>query len=543
MKALDAFINQARFLIIDDEITNVCLLEETLIDEGLHDFVSTTDPREALSLFRAHQPDIILLDLMMPYLSGFEVLDQINSLLPPDQIVPVIILTADITPETRNRALRSGARDFLTKPLDPDELVLRCRNLLEIRHLHLGLEQQKKKLEERIEQTSTTLETTLEELKSSRRLSHYQDRLRAFGEMTGGVIHDFNNCLSILKGYSDLLQMDGMLSDSNNALEMLAHMSTAAADAAGVVSRLRHFYRPEDNRDETYLPEDISKLLKEAAELSRMKRSANAAGREMKIDLKFELGRTSPVLCNAQQVREIFINMIFNSIDAMPEGGQITLRCAESDKDVRVEIEDTGIGMPEEVRQRCLDPFFSTKGEAGTGLGLAMVSRIVAEHGGRLDIRSQPEVGTTFSIDFPHSPDRVEQPRLNHNRAHQPLRILFAEDNESVRNVVKRFLEADGHAVEAFANGWDASEAFVPGRYDLVVTDLSMPRMNGESLADHIKAISPATPIIMITGFDALMLPGGGTPASVDSLRSKPVSRNDLNQAISEAFAAQGLPS
>ncbi|MEQ1840494.1 MAG: response regulator, partial [Verrucomicrobiales bacterium] len=130
MKALETFIKQARFLIVDDEITNVCLLEETLIDEGLNEFVSTTDSRKAADLFREFQPDIVLLDLMMPYLSGFEVLDRINSLIPPDQLVPVIILTADITPATRNRALKSGARDFLTKPLDPDELILRCRNLL-----------------------------------------------------------------------------------------------------------------------------------------------------------------------------------------------------------------------------------------------------------------------------------------------------------------------------------------------------------------------------------------------------------------------------
>ncbi len=542
MKALETFIKQARFLIVDDEITNVCLLEETLIDEGLNEFVSTTDSRKAVELFREYQPDIVLLDLMMPYLNGFEVLDRINSLIPPDQLVPVIILTADITPATRNRALKSGARDFLTKPLDPDELILRCRNLLEMRHLHIGLEQQKRKLEARIEQTSVSLETTLEELKLSRSLSLYQDRLHVFAEMTGGVIHDFNNCLSILKGYSDLLQMEGMLDDPGNALEMLGHMSTAASDAAGVVGRLRHFYNPDKN-DDKCLPEDLSGLLKEAADLSRMKWEAGAAGSDLTIDLRFELDHTAPLLCNAAQVREMFINVIFNAIDAMPSGGIITLRSIDTESGVHIEIEDTGIGMPEEIRLKCLDPFFSTKGEKGTGLGLAMVNRIVAEHGGTLSIRSRTGEGTVFLIDLPRSANRTGQTGMTLSRIHRPLRILFAEDNDSVREVVRRFLEADGHSVTAVANGWDASNVFSPDHHDLVVTDLSMPRMNGESLADHIKAISPATPVIMITGFDSLMLPGGSTPASVDSLRSKPVSRNDLNQAISEAFAAQGLPS
>jgi len=535
MKALEDFIDGATFLVVDDEFTNVCLVEETLAEEGWTHVVSTTDSRDVVDLYREHQPDLILLDLMMPHLSGFEVLGKLHERIPPDELLPVIILTADVTRETRHRALRSGARDFLTKPLDPDELVGRCRNLLEMRYLHQGLRRRTEQLENRVDESEAHLDHTLEELERSQRLAFYQERLHTFGELAGGMIHDFNNCLAILQGYSDVLQMDGMLSQRETALEMLAHMSTAAQDAANVVSRLRHFYQPEDAEDQM-TSADLKVLLEEAVDLSRMKLAAKSAGARGDIDIALHADTMPAVLCNPSQIREVLINMIFNAIDAMPEGGTITLSSHRRDSSALIEVADTGAGMTEDVVQKCLHPFFSTKGEAGTGLGLAMVNRIVTSHGGRLDVRSTPGEGATFSIELPFAGEEaLERQRLSRHLDRE-LRILFAEDNESVNRVVTRFLRADGHTVDAAGDGGEAMQLFAERSYDLVVTDLSMPRVSGETLAAHVKKNSPGTPVIMVTGFDALMLPGGKPPTGVDSIHSKPISRRELSLAICDVM-------
>ena len=536
MNSLEDFIRDAVFLIVDDEIGNVCLLEETLEDEGLENHYSTTDPREVVSLFKEHRPDIVLLDLMMPYLNGFEVLDKIHEFLPPDELLPVIVLTADVTAEARHRALASGAKDFLTKPLDPDELVLRCRNLLEMRYLHQGMKRQTEQLEDRVEKGTAHLDKTLQQLEESQKMSVYQDRLHAFAEMAGGVVHDFNNCLSIIQGYGDILKLDGTMDDRVSSVEMLDNITTAAKDAASVVQRLRDFYRPE-NEKPIHAPADLEKLLRETADLSRMKWEARQATGGTSVEIEVIGIPTPPVVCNSAQIREMLVNMVFNSIDAMPEGGRVVLSCRPLESGALLEIRDDGIGMSPEVREKCLDPFFSTKGESGTGLGLSMVGRIVADHEGTIRIESKEGRGTTISIELPYSGNQVSGNTAVTQKPPKNLRILVADDNDAVVLVVRKFLEADGHTVDAVSNGLAALGTFENIRHDLVVTDLSMPRMNGVILAQRIKEIAPETPIIMITGFDALMFPDGDVPSQIDILRSKPISRNELNIAICDVLA------
>src|SRR5215207_8622697 len=177
---------KARILVVDDEPSNVRLLERMLDLFGGIEYRCTTDPREAVSLFAEFQPDLVLTDLHMPHLDGYQLMSQFQQLIPDDSFLPIVVLTADITAETRRKALATGASDFITKPLDTTEVQLRLRNLLENRFLNVRLEDQ-------VRQRTSELEDALQQLQAAQQQVVKQERLSALGMMAGGIAHDFNN--------------------------------------------------------------------------------------------------------------------------------------------------------------------------------------------------------------------------------------------------------------------------------------------------------------------------------------------------------------
>jgi CheY-like chemotaxis protein len=216
-----------RILIVDDEPANVQLLERILARANFTSVSRTLDSRAVLERLESFRPDLILLDLHMPHLDGFGVLRQLQSAVPPDSFLPVLVLTADITPEAKLRALSGGATDFLSKPLNSAEVVLRVRNLLRMRELHLQVQRQNARLQGVVEQTL-------------RRLHAAEERLPGIEAAASGVVHDVNNALSIILGFGELLLIE---SHSNPAWQpMSAHVETilaAAGEAAETIARLR----------------------------------------------------------------------------------------------------------------------------------------------------------------------------------------------------------------------------------------------------------------------------------------------------------------
>ena len=530
MTTFDEYFKQARFLIVDDEPLNVLLLEQNLEIEGQFNFRSTTDSREALRLFQEFRPDIVLLDLMMPFLDGFAVLKQLRGEISPDENLPIVVLTADISRQTRQRALAAGASDFITKPLDDCELHLRVRNLLETRFLHLGLRRENQSLD------ALVLERT-RELEESQRQAIQQERLHAFSEMAGGVVHDFNNVLMLVCGYTEVLCDMSLENEPEVAHGYLEIVNTAAQDAVQIVERLRHFYRPR-HEDDLFLPTDLRHLIKQVAQLSkpRWKEQASANGREIAVEL--DMPKIPAALCNPSEVREVMLNLIFNAVDAMAYGGVLTLRVGASEGAVFFEVGDTGSGMTEEVRQRCLEPFFSTKGEKGTGLGLAMVQGIIRRHEGKLEIASEVGKGTIFRISLPECRQPAEEQAASADAPSiRSLRILLAEDKEDLSQVIALQLTTDGHTVEQARDGAEALGKLRAAPYDLLLTDLSMPRMNGTVLAAAVRELDLQLPIIMLTGFGAMLLDDGEKPAGVNLLMSKPVTHQKLAAAIARVAA------
>ena len=532
----------AKILVIDDEPSNVRLLERILENFGGLELRCTTDPREAIPIFAEFQPDLVLTDLHMPHLNGYQVMEQLKQIIPDDEFLPIVVLTADITPKTRHDALEAGAIDFITKPLDTNEVKLRVRNLLksrfltkDIRDLNQKLEELNQELEDRVRQRTIELENANEQLRNTRDQAVKQERRLALSMMASGIAHDFNNALTMILGYGELM-LPWFKKNAADAKEhgYLKHIIAAAQDATHIVSRLRDFSRPAE-ADELRAPLEVNTLCEQAIAFTTPKWKAKARAIGATIEVRTDFAETPNVLASAPELRESLTNLIFNAVDAMPSGGTITVSTRAEGPNVRINVTDTGTGMTEEDTARCLEPFFSTKGDQGTGLGLAVVYGIIHRHGGTIEIASEIGRGTTFSLVLPATDQMVttsgddEQAAVN-----RMLSILVVDDQDIICELIAAHLSADGHEPVTVSDSTEALARFEAGNFDLVITDQSMPGMSGEQLAKKIKERKPGAHVIMLTGFGDDLLTDGKAPEGVGRVLSKPVSSEELRRAIFE---------
>lgn len=519
----------AKILVVDDEPSNVRLLERILDLSGGFTYRCTTDPREAIQLFAEFQPDLVLTDLHMPYIDGYALMEQLRQLVPEDSFLPIVVLTADITAETRRRALGTGANDFITKPLDTTEVQLRIRNLLENRFLNL-------RLEEQVRSRTKELEHALDQLQATQEQVVKQERLRALGMMAGGIAHDFNNALTTMLGYGELLlPWISKVAPQSKEHGYIANIVAAAQDAAHVVSRLRDFYRPTEAGD-VRVALDIGQLCKQAVDFTAPKWNVHSKSKGVQIEVRTELAEGLHVLGSAPELREVLTNLIFNSVDAMPEGGCITLRTRALPNQARVDIIDTGSGMTPEERDQCLEPFFTTKGDRGTGLGLAVAYGIIQRHGGQIEIESEKGHGTVFSLLLPMAgPDGLAAQEPDAGTVSRALRVLVVDDQEIICELIAEHLRTDGHEVDFVSEPQLALERVLAGPFDLLITDQSMPGLSGEQLARAVKKEKPALPVILLTGFGEEIKAQGHLPDGIDLVVGKPVSSAELRRAIAEA--------
>jgi CheY-like chemotaxis protein/anti-sigma regulatory factor (Ser/Thr protein kinase) len=275
----------------------------------------------------------------------------------------------------------------------------------------------------------------------------------------------------------------------------------------------------------------------------RWKDIPNRKGIEVR--LKTELApRLTSILGNRTEVREALINLVFNAVDALSEGGNIVIRAAKHGKGAEarrllVEVSDDGTGMTEEQRSHCLEPFYSTKGTEGTGLGLAVVYGVMQRHQGEIKIDSAPGKGTTVRLMFPlpHRPQREIERKDEPPVKLSPLRILCVDDNPSVREALQEMLQQHGHLVESYQSGAEAVTAFKAAleedcRFQLVITDLGMPHMDGKEIARRIKEISRETPVILLSGWSSFMNLDRELPPHIDCVLAKPATMARLLPAI-----------
>ena len=342
----------ARLLIVDDSVANISLLRNILNRLGFTQIDTITDSRETFARLKEFRPDLIILDLNMPHLDGFAVMQQLSKLISRDTFLPVLVLTADATGETKRKALTAGATDLLTKPFNSSELVMRIRNLLHTRFLHLELRAHNESLETKVAERTRELREMQEQVVA-------QERLRAFGEMAGGIVHDFNNALMSVIGYSEmLLNDDDMLRDFKTARGFLQIMNTAGQDASQVISRLRDFYRPREVTD-VFTRIDLNEVIEQAVPLTqpKWKGQALADGRTITVNLDLaklpaDLGQCGGVARGGDEshFQRCRCDAGWRDDYAAEQGGVKA--------GVYLEVSDSGVGMTDEVRAAALSHSF-----------------------------------------------------------------------------------------------------------------------------------------------------------------------------------------
>jgi len=389
----------------------------------------------------------------------------------------------------------------------------------------------------------TALQQAYDDLRQTQQAVMQQERLRALGQMASGIAHDINNAISPVALYTEmLLEQEAGL--SKRTREYLETTQRAIGDVAHTVARMREFYRQHEP-ELVLSPVDLNTLVQQVIDLTRARWADMPQQRGIMIELVLELGKDLPPVAGIEsEIREALINLIFNAVDAMPEGGKLAVRTKITETEsagrhVAVEVTDSGVGMDEDTRRRCLEPFFTTKGERGTGLGLAMVYGVIRRHNAEIELESAVGQGTTVRLGFPVAVNPAEARSAQPDAMPPRLRILSVDDDPLLIKSLRDALEADGHAVVTANGGQEGIDAFRAAEerdehFAVVITDLGMPYVDGRKVATAIKADSPTTPVILLTGWGQRIIAEGDIPPHVDRVLNKPPKLRELRAALAE---------
>jgi len=366
------------------------------------------------------------------------------------------------------------------------------------------------------------------EQKEERERAARADKLRALGQLASGVAHDFNNSLAAILGRAQLLRRQ---IDEPALVRNLDIIQTAAEDAAATVRRIQTFARKSPVKEFELV--DVSSLLNDAIEITRTRWQNEARIRGLEYEVKLDAQKDQGTYGSASELREVFVNLIVNAVDAMPRGGKLCVCCRRENDRLKLKFCDNGMGMADDVRQKVFEPFFSTKGAQGTGLGLSVSYSIIERHAGSISVISEPGKGTIFMIDLPaavaeESVEKVET--ITSDLA--PLRILVVDDELPVRETLAEMLTAVRHKVELAGSGQEALQKMRQHSFDFVFTDLAMPEMDGWETARSIRKDWPDVKIVLVTGYGPNTTPPTGEEHLVDAIIGKPFDFSQVGSTL-----------
>ena len=508
--------NDIKILVVDDEKAICKLLSRLLEREGCKVQVANNG-FDALKLIKSELPKILFTDFKMPGMDGIELMAKAKEL---DSDLPVIFITAYADVPGAVNAIKKGAHDYLPKPFDHLEIA---------RILHRALAE--RKLKRQVKRLSGQLQEQL----------LLSGKMEAAGSLAGGIAHEFNNILATIIGNTELAIGD--IPERSPARECLEEIRSASERAKEVVRQLLGFARKSVFQLQ---PVHISPVIREALILIRASIPATIEIRE-NISCESDM-----VMADSSQINLVLLNLCVNAQNAMQEeGGVLEVKLENTTLDeksaaryedlgsgnyVKMTVRDNGHGIDPKIINRIFEPYFTTGSLAETiGMGLAVVHGIVKHHNGAIAAKSEPGKGTVFEVVLPLTEAEVAQ------EAGEPEalltgneEILFVDDEASLVKMAKRSLEMQGYRVETKGNPVEALELVrsEPDRFDLVITDMTMPKMTGDKLAKEILSIRPDMPIILCSGFSEKIDAEKAQALGIRKYIEKPLDMSDFVVSI-----------
>ncbi len=353
-------------------------------------------------------------------------------------------------------------------------------------------------------------------------------RQQALGELALGMAHDLNNTLALILGHADMLSA---LLHGKPGEELAGVIGQGVEEAAASVRRLQRFGRIQG--DTPFQPVDVPTLLRDTLDLTRPRWSPGPDGRRASIVAEVSCApELRPVLGDVGELHELLTNLVLNAVDAMPDGGRLELSASHVEDGVQIQVSDTGVGMPKAVASNAFDPYFTTKGQKGTGLGLTLAREIVQRHGGQISLRTKPKRGTQLTVWLPAASAEVNRPLRSAEQpaARRKMRVLAVEDEAQLARMLELLLASAGHSTTVCRGGAEAVARLQqdPDAYDVVITDLGMPDVGGWEVARTARSLRSTLPVVLATGWGATVSEAERQEAGVRAVLSKPYRRADL---------------
>jgi signal transduction histidine kinase len=537
-------VEPVNILLVDDQPAKLLSYEAILTELG-ENLIKAHSGREALEILLKQDVALVLIDVVMPDLDGFELARMIRDHPRFARTALMFVSAVSVTELDLLKGYEHGAVDYMPVPIVPDLLRARVRIFLDLHRKTRALEGMNAELERRVEERTAALaeinqqlEKRVEERTREREVAmaqvHEMQKMESLGQLTGGLAHDFNN---LLMGILGCLQYIGKrIPEDPKSKRMLKAAQESAERGAALTKRLLAFARRQELHPEAI---HLGALVDGLTEMLR-----RSVGPTITIDLDIaedlDLIEVDP-----NQLELALLNLTLNARDAMPEGGRITIAAHNADMSnamvalqqgryVEVSVIDDGAGMDEATLKRCTEPFYTTKERGkGTGLGLSTVQGMAVQSGGAIHISSTPGAGTKVDLWFPvaaaASAIMAAAPAVDAAPADNQFMVLVVDDEALVGHVTATMVEDLGHAAMWVPSGAEALEVIRSGRpIDVVITDHAMPGMTGGQLAEVIHKLIPGMPIILATGFADLP----GSYAQDLPRLSKPYGPDELAQAL-----------
>jgi two-component system sensor histidine kinase/response regulator len=535
---MDSNFKNANILIVDDKEANIDILVGLLEFQEYKNIKTTTDSRLVVDLLNSFQPDLILLDLMMPYFSGYEVMDQLRELIPKDTFLPILVLTADLTEEAKQRALSGGAKDFIAKPFNLNEVDLRIRNLLQTRFLHQQLKNQNKILDKKVKERTLELQIKNSELIVAKNKAEESDRLKT--AFLNNISHEIRTPFVGLLGFLSMIQneklnkedRDEYISIINKSANRLMITINDVIEISQIQAGLIKLNKSEIN---------IKSLIDDIY----VQNKKNADSKDLKFIVKNELSDSNKYLStDGLKLNSILSIFVGNAIKFTLKG-EVEINVKLESDFIVFSVKDTGLGIPKNIQKIIFERFMqadvsSTRKYEGMGLGLSIAKAHAEILGGSISLLSEEGKGSVFSISIPYLESVNEEITLANNVLPQNnedelenLVILIVDDDKLSQMIISIEFNTFSKEVLIANNGIEAVDICrLRKDIDLVLMDIQMPEMDGIEAIRLIREFNTDIIIIAQTAYAFSGDKEKAIKAGCNQYLNKPINHNDMLNII-----------